>query len=60
MPGRKLYFENGICIEIEEVVGAGGTALTYYGREYRDDHAGIYTSAESTAGDAGSSSGRIF
>ena len=34
--------------------------LTYYGRKYRDDHAGLYPSAESTADHTGTSHGRIF
>lgn len=32
-PGMKLYFENEVCVEIEEIIGSGGTALTYYGKE---------------------------
>lgn len=32
-PGTQLTLTDGKIIEIEEVVGKGGTALTYYGRE---------------------------
>ena len=35
-PGMKLYFENEVCVEIEEIIGSGGTALTYYGKEFQN------------------------
>lgn len=41
VPGQRLCFENGMNIEIDEVVGSGGTAITYYGRELIEDQESV-------------------
>ena len=40
-PGTKLCFENGTKIIIDEIVGSGGTAITYYGREILEDQESV-------------------
>ena len=56
----RLYTRDEVLETDELLKELLSTILTYYGRKYRDDYAGIYPSAESTADHTCTSYGCLF